>query len=279
MRSAELDGLVLSQRALNLTSADRWDLFRGHRERVTDLVLRSLPGPASRVCLLGAGNCNDIDLAALGAAGAAIDLVDIDEESLHEAVRRQPGTTIPSVHGGVDITGVWRELTGLRGPRAELAALIRLAARPQALALPGAYDVVVSPALLTQILAAAAQIVGEDHPQFDELALALRAGHIATLLGLTRPGGRAILITEIASRNEIATLEDVADDALAGLTLRAVMTQNVFRGVSPAAIVSWITQHRPFGGRLVHPGIIGPWRWRLRPALSYIVIGFVLTRP
>ena len=56
-------GLVARQLRLNRETLDNWPLYRSHREAVADLICRP-PQPASaRLCILGAGNCNDLDLA------------------------------------------------------------------------------------------------------------------------------------------------------------------------------------------------------------------------
>jgi hypothetical protein len=274
--------LADAQRRLNRSSAGRWELFSAHRERLTDLIIRHLPGPHSRVCVLGAGNCNDLDLTRLGAACAEIHLVDIDGDALGRGLQRQPGTVEPAhVHAGVDITGVWPELVALcqRGPAgADLDPLLARARQAANLPLPGPYDLVVSPAVLTQIIATTAEVAGAAHPALDPLVMAMRAGHVRTMLSLIRPGGRALLVTEIVSNAELPELRDAAEPALPALALRAVMLQNTYQATSPAGIVSWLVQTRPFGAHLVPPGIEGPWRWQLSGTIAYLVVGIVLTR-
>src|SRR5690348_15383718 len=65
------------QIAFNAETRDHWDAFAGHRAKVTGLLTSGgLPG-ASRLCVLGAGNCNDVDLAALLRAHREVHLVDV----------------------------------------------------------------------------------------------------------------------------------------------------------------------------------------------------------
>ena len=58
--------------ANNAESRDAWALFGPHRDAVTRLLLGGLGAGPARVCVLGAGNCNDLDLAALLADGREV---------------------------------------------------------------------------------------------------------------------------------------------------------------------------------------------------------------
>jgi hypothetical protein len=62
-----------TQAKLNKSSAAAWEPFTSHREKVTALLTGSAAG--GRLCVLGAGNCNDLDLARLLLAYAEITLV------------------------------------------------------------------------------------------------------------------------------------------------------------------------------------------------------------
>ena len=53
------------QVALNAETRDHWNAFTGHRAKVTGLLATEPSSGMSRLCVLGAGNCNDLDLAAL----------------------------------------------------------------------------------------------------------------------------------------------------------------------------------------------------------------------
>ena len=57
--------LSQEQHRRNLQADDTWELYASHRERVMRLLLDARSPSAERLCLLGAGNLNDIDLSAL----------------------------------------------------------------------------------------------------------------------------------------------------------------------------------------------------------------------
>src|SRR6188768_4458531 len=69
-----------------------WQLYAAHREKFTQTVLSlasSAPNGAARLCVLGAGKCNDLDLTRLSQAFREVHLVDLDAASLASAVSRE----------------------------------------------------------------------------------------------------------------------------------------------------------------------------------------------
>lgn len=116
----------------NRQTALAWDLYAPHRARVTSLLelqhrrvfhpagvsplqhVRDHPLPHGRLCLLGAGNTNDVDLRRLLRRFEVIELVDIDGEALArgttgqlpEAARRRI-----VMHGGIDLLGLDEDST------------------------------------------------------------------------------------------------------------------------------------------------------------------------
>src|SRR2546427_6062344 len=109
-----MNPLARRQIEFNAGSRDTWDLFRPHRDWVTGLLQPALTAITPRVCVLGAGNCNDLDLATLLHTFQEIHLVDLDAEALTHGVARQGLENNPAVrtHGGLDVTGMFDELAG-----------------------------------------------------------------------------------------------------------------------------------------------------------------------
>src|SRR5260221_14486189 len=97
----------------NRDKRDHWDLFRGHRQRVTAEILALAPGGndarGGRLCLLGAGNANDLDLVSLAARFDEVHLVDIDPSALLRATGRQSSGVQAKLrcHAPVDLSGVY----------------------------------------------------------------------------------------------------------------------------------------------------------------------------
>src|SRR6266567_1489705 len=79
--------ILRRQRALNEETAGHGSFYESHRERVTDLLAGS--SQSGSLCILGAGNCNDVDLARLGRSFERIHLIDIDQRALVTAVENE----------------------------------------------------------------------------------------------------------------------------------------------------------------------------------------------
>ena len=145
--------LVARQLRLNRETLDFWRLYRSHREAVADLISRTpQPGSAS-LCILGAGNCNDLDLARFTGGFAQVHLVDLDRQAMAKGVERQspPAPGRISLHGGIDLTGILKTLATWerhRPKRESIAHCIREARAFAGLPVPDRFEVVTSMCLL-----------------------------------------------------------------------------------------------------------------------------------
>jgi hypothetical protein len=236
--------VLRQQRELNLGSAGQWDDFAAHRRRVTELILGHRTGrPASRLVVLGAGNCNDLELGRLLADFVEVDLVDIDAEALAGAVARQrmtPGARL-RLHGGVDLTE----------------------ATPDQIGRLSQADVVVSTTLLTQLidLAAAAGATGSE-------LLTVRDHHLRLISDLVAPRGVGMLVTDVVSSDTCPALRDTGIDGLGPLLVDCVNAGNFFTGANPFAIERRLRTDPDL--RLDRIGMAPPWRWDLGDR-SYLV--------
>ena len=270
-----MNPLAMRQVELNLTTDDRWDAFAEHRGVVTELLTSGATGGTSRLCVLGAGNANDLDLPLLLQRHQEVHLVDLDGEALARGVARQGLADSPAVvrHGGLDVTGVFDEPF----ESAEVSALSEAPLRRVLPALPGPFDVVASTCLLSQLTRAVGQAVGERHPRFVELIQAVRAGHLQLLLQLTAPGGVAVLITDVVSSETFSALTSTPREALPGLLPDLARSRNFFHGVNPF-VIEPLFHTLPELTRLVtEVQPIDPWRWSLGPR-SYLVWAVKVTR-
>src|SRR5215471_11691642 len=85
--------LLAYHRNNNRETASSWEQFSQHRAQMTQLALEAAPETGGRLAVLGAGNCNDLDLDALTARYREVHLIDVDVE----AVRRARGRVAPEV--------------------------------------------------------------------------------------------------------------------------------------------------------------------------------------
>src|SRR4051794_12076016 len=127
---------------------DLWERYQTHRQRVTAEIL-ALPG--ERLCLLGAGNANDLDLEALAERFAEIHLVDIDPGALSRATGRQPSAVRARLrsHAPVDLSGLYQQLDRPRIPAPD--ELVAAGTTAVLSTLPPSCDVVVSLCVLSQM--------------------------------------------------------------------------------------------------------------------------------
>jgi hypothetical protein len=257
----------------NRESAAGWEAFAAHREKVTDLLAGGSAPEPSRLCVLGAGNCNDLDLPALLRPHREVHLVDLDAEALARGVARQGLADSPAVHrhGGMDVTGVLDALAGWAPPAAispaDLAACALEPLRRVAPALPGPFDVVASTCLLSQLILAVVHAVGERHPRFLELLQAVRAGHLRLLANLIAPGGAGVLITDVVSSDTFPALGSVAEETFPGVLAQLIRERNFFHGVNPSVLVSLFRTDPVLAREVAGLEPLRPWRWDLGPRL------------
>jgi hypothetical protein len=271
-----MDRLGRRQVAFNATSRDQWEAFAEHRRCLTAVLAREATARRTRLCVLGAGNTNDLDLTALLSAHHEVHLVDIDSEALVRGVARQGFAKHPRLrlHGGVDVTATLGVLSG-RTPMSELGpadfdAMVAWPASRTAVVLPGGFDRVASTCLLTQILETAAHSLGEDHRQRAEAQAALRAGHLRLMARLAAPGGEAVLVTEVVSSEILAELPVLSAEELAGLLPGLRRKGDHFRGVHPRQVLAALRADPSIGPLVSATALLRPWRWRLHDE-TYLV--------
>src|SRR5260370_28026752 len=79
-------------------SGDDWALYADHRAHFTEGLLSCARQLGGRLCLLGAGQCNDVDLERLAEAFSEIPLVGICSAALAPAVTRPPPSVRARLH-------------------------------------------------------------------------------------------------------------------------------------------------------------------------------------
>ncbi|WP_406693874.1 hypothetical protein V5E97_22825 [Singulisphaera sp. Ch08] len=260
----------------NAGSRGQWDGFSEHRGRVTRLLEAGARPGESRLCVLGAGNCNDLDLPTLLKAHGDVYLVDLDQGALAQAAERQGVAAHPSLHqvGGIDLTGmidVWAgwSPTTLIGTR-ELSSLVEEPTRRVIPSLPAPFDLVASTCLLSPLVGNAFHSVGEAHPQFMTIVQSIRAGHLRLMSRLTAPGGSALLITDVVSSETLPALPTFADSALSDLLSELVRDRNYFHGVNPEVLWTTFEEDPVLRALVTEREALTPWRWKLHARL-YLV--------
>jgi hypothetical protein len=279
MASPLPDDLVALHRRYNRNSESCWAQFADHRALLTGLA-----GDAGgeRLLVLGAGNCNDLDLPALVQKYREIHLADVDREALDKAFTRQPPGVQKALvlHAPVDLSGSLELLAEFRRERptpAQIAAIPGKAADNVKLALRGTFDTVMSTCLLSQIMHGARLALG-DHPDLELIATGLALGHLRSMVRLLRPGGTGIFASDTCSSEMYpALVERVKQFSPLAVLGRLEETNNILSGTRPSMVFEALTGDAEIGPALEPPQLVEPWLWQMGK-LSLLVYGIIFRK-
>ncbi len=197
-------------------------------------------GTARTLCVLGAGNCNDLDLPELLERFESIALVDVDTDAVSAGLDRQ---------------------------RVARTAKIAVVGADLLQALPPlpSYDVVLSSCVLSQLLEES-----ERQGASREALLALRRKHCVDAAEITSPGGTFFLITDFVADATVPELMQVPEYRLAELVERLASERNFFHCLNPFAVEKFLATEPALrdGGELC--GRRRLWRWNMGE-VAYLV--------
>lgn len=278
-----MNRLVKRQIRWNAESRSNWERACTHREKVTRLIVDAVSSRVARLCVLGAGNCNDLDLTLLSERFAEVHLADLDSAALGSAVSRQGVADLPSIrlHGNCDVSGVLEQLSSWspdRWPsRPELARVMQAAETFPGPEVPGPFDAVASVCLLSQLTEAIASSLGENHPQFLDLVRLVRQRHLRLLVELAAPGGFGALVTDVVSSETAPELPAVSDDRLPAVLSGMINARNFFHGLNPAVLERLLRDDPTIGPFVESVRCLRPWRWDFG-VRHYAVVAFTFRR-
>ena len=263
----------------NTDTRQAWASFAAHRSQVTTLLKTLATSGHDSLCVLGAGNCNDLDLQELLASYASIQLVDLDGEALAAGIQRQsePTTRLREL-GAFDVTGIEKLLSGWK-PDAPVSSAdvehclqqLEHASKPAG----GPFTVVASTCLLSQLIEGVVVTLGDRHPRFLELMMAIRLQHLKLLMDLAAPGGVVVLVTDVVSSVTCPQLLQVAEAGLPRVVSEAINARNFFTGVNPVVLHSLFSREPSLSSRALSAEITRPWLWDLGPR-QYAVCAVVV---
>ncbi len=262
--------LTEQQRRNESTRAHR-DAFFEHRQRVMHLLLSARRDARDRLCILAAGNGNDIDLDDLSRHYREVHLVDADGRALAHAVRQAGCEARSNVvpHAELDLTGIADQLGGGSScSRATAADVRELMARSRAFecpALPGPFEVVASTCLLSQLVDAVVAVVPHDRADCLPLILEVRRRHLELMLELLADGGRGILIVDFVSSATFPELMTVPLAHLPAAAQERIDRGDFFTGVNPFAVHRWFVEQQAETAHTGAPVLHQPWRWDVGP--------------
>jgi hypothetical protein len=255
----------------NRQTSGNWPEFGAHRQRLRELIESHSPVSARSISILGAGNVNDLDLSWLTDRYERVVLVDLDADAMRQGVDRQlEARRRAKLHlACFDVTGVFERLAALADRAGELQVIQEsLLKRPTESPLSERFDCVVSTCLLSQLIGAVKSSLGESHPQFVDLVLAIRAQHLALVGQMTATGGLAMVAFDFVSSLTCPDLDQIKDADLAAYAAAQAARQNFFTGLNPRLVAN--ACQAEWKDRCSQTMLTPPWKWNLGPR-DYLV--------
>lgn len=250
----------------NASTHGRWDAMASHRARVMRLIEEARGKTGKTLCVMGPGNGNDIELAKLARDFEKIALVDLDQAALTRAVARLDEKLVGRVrrHCRTDLSGILPVLESWvrhRNPSdAEISAVLRTALaapRPDV----GAFDVVASTCMLTQLIDSVYMALPTEHPRCVELVMAVRNRHLEIILELLNPGGVGLLVTDFVTTETAPELARLDELLLPRAATMWIEERSFYAGANPFGIRDYYNRSREPGPRAENAQVKGPWRW------------------
>lgn len=267
------------ERVANENGRADWTLYAEHRESLTSLLLGACPQGGS-IALLGAGNCNDVDVEALLAHVGQVHLIDIDREAISSARARLPESLRSRVflHAPIELSGlfdVWSKLQRRVPTFTEMDAWPAVGVKNVQAALPEKFDVVASCCVLTQMSWGLHQSLGPNCGYETQAREALVAAHLRSLCALAA-GGKALLACDMIS-TEYYPLDDLAPDTdLKALMERLISEQNYYQGANPALVRRLLRRDVVVSQAAKTATWHAPWLWRGPKQRTYLVYALEL---
>lgn len=264
----------------NRSSADNWDRFRAHRERLTELVLAA---GGESLAVLGAGNCNDLDLPQLTDQFREIHLVDIDGAALQRAKEKLPACAADKLrlHAPLDLSGALPQLERFRREPPDLRQLAELpgeSARRASASLPFSCDTVVSACLLSQLMFGCEVALGRDNPQLPLVGCAVAVAHLRSLVRLIEPGGTGLLVTDVATSTSYPLAAAFAQHEPLDLLARLEDQNKALSGTAASFVLEVLEGDAEIAPLIEPPRLVEPWLWEFGEGMTLLVYACVLRR-
>jgi hypothetical protein len=272
------------QLASNRSALGYHNDFAGHRERLTSLVEKGVASEAGlRLCVLGAGNCHDLDLCRLGAVYRELHLVDLDKSALERARSRQSAELQERIfcHAPLDLSGVLAHIerwAKMQVTIQELVSAPKVATAKIAEALPGPFDVVVSACVLTQMQLSVLNVLTDRHPLFEAVRMTVNLIHLRTLARLLASNGRALLVSDLTSNTTYPLDKVDSKSDLKPLMRELLAAGNVIYAAHPGLLERMWKDDPVLRQSATLSGPEDAWLWHNGPERVFLVYAMEIAR-
>jgi hypothetical protein len=277
------DRALRAEQRGNREIRDLWQRYQGHRQQVTAAILALAPTSGGRLCLLGAGNANDLDLEQLAGRFEEVHLVDIDAAALARATGRQTPAVRARLrsHAPVDVSGLYQQLARWHvapSPLPPVAALADSGTAAVLAQLPSGFDVVASCCVLSQMSWALEQLLTPDAGTLALMQQALLRIHLRALLALIQPAGAALLVADQVSTAAYPLDDLQPDDDLGALAARLAADRVTYPVCNPELVRQTLRRDPELAAVAQPPELGAPWLWDGPKQQTYLVLPIVLRR-
>lgn len=271
------------QKESNKAALKYYSDFESHRQQQTQYILSSVTEKSERICILGAGNCYDIDLERIAAHFSEIHLVDIDRDALINARARVSPAVMKKLflHAPVDVSCANKKMEAWLDMKVSPEALMAFpetAVKSLLKKLPGPFDCVVSSCILSQIMLTLRRVLGEQHPLFEAGLITLIITHLKALSALTTENGQALLITDVSS-DDVAPLAEFPKQT-DGLDFLQKLIQNhqTFHYLAPELLATLAQQDPALEQAVTISEPQKAWLWHNGPKQTFLVYALALMK-
>lgn len=305
------------EQALNRSTQGSWSDYGEHRRHMMELVLDAAKATESAtpsICILGAGNLNDLDLLKLLKRFPTITLIDLDRQAVVAGVARQLETIDapderevfeqririiapvdlsvvapllrPNLHENLEGEQLTVHAQEVTRRLASFSSFLQGVGDSESETNLGAtwyeelgpFDVVASTCMLSQLVRQMNDALGEkaSRAALDHMTIQV---HLELLAALTKPNGQMLLFTDLAGTStgvpELATVGQVSE--LAVLAERFISEGRHFAYLAPAELVSLAKSGRV--RRYVTSISASPyWLWKIGEGKVYLCYALLLGR-
>ena len=273
-----------SQEALN-RKRQGWEVYESHRGRL-ERLLRAVQREQG-LCVLGAGNCDDLDLPVLVREFGEVHLVDLDGAAMNQALERVPPAVRAKVvlHAGVDLSGAVALVDdwGERFPDdAALEAFSRTNAADIARGIGRRFDVVLSACLLSQLYVPLRESLILGLADWQRLFAAIDRAHLGTVAALARPGGTGVLALDVTNSRKLPELSAFTSpttwDGLGSAIPGAIARRQVTLDPDPRRVQQLASAGLPgLGVSIERVRLTDPWVWDTGGGVQALVYALVFT--
>jgi len=267
-----------AQEDMNRRAPDASDWYTSHRRHLMDELARA----SGDLCVLGAGNCADLDFEYLANRFDTIHLVDLDAGAIERSRDRQakPLRERIVLHGGRDLSGILQHLDDWaeRFPSdAELQQTSLRAAHALLQSIGRPFDVTLSTCVLSQLVLPFQETWVMSEEEWDKLSACTTAAHLATLFGATRQGGSGFMAFDVVSSDHLPGLlayRGRPEQELQAYVEEQVAAEQVSLSPAPSELLAQLTGSG-LGAALSSVRITLPWLWDIKSAQQLVYgLGF-----